>query len=48
LKFHSKIVRDFDVAEHEDLALDPEPECSDCQGNLRHFHLGVLKRLAQV
>jgi len=47
LKLLSKIVRDLDVAEHKDLALNPEPECSEYQEKLRHFHLGVLERVAQ-
>jgi hypothetical protein len=47
LKFLSEIVRNVNVAENEDLVLDPEPECSEDQEKLRHFHLGVLERVTQ-
>jgi hypothetical protein len=47
LEFLSEIVRNLNVAEHKDLVLDPEPECSEDQEKLRHFHLSVLERVTQ-
>ena len=47
LEFLSEIVRNLNVAEHKDLALDPEPECPEYQKKLCHFYLGVLEGLAQ-
>ena len=47
LEFLSEVVRNLNVAEHKDLALDPEPECPEYQKKLCHFYLGVLEGLAQ-
>lgn len=47
LELLSKAVRDLNVAEHKDLALDPKPERSEYEEKLSHLHLGILERMAQ-